>query len=101
MHFSLSGMQNKTRELHERGASDQEVAAFALRTCAEAVKGATLEAKKRYGDLPVVFTGGVSSNRLLRRVMEPLGGLFGPPEYSTDNAMGIAVLSLLTEKEHG
>jgi N6-L-threonylcarbamoyladenine synthase len=77
------------------------VAAFALGTCAEAVKRATLEAKKRYGDLPVVFTGGVSSNRLLRRGMEPLGGLFGPAEYSTDNAMGIAVLALLTEKEHG
>jgi N6-L-threonylcarbamoyladenine synthase len=101
MYFSLSGMQNKATELHKRGASDQEVAAFALGTCAEAVKGATLEAKKRYGDLPVVFTGGVSSNRLLRRGMEPLGGLFGPAEYSTDNAMGIAVLALLTEKEHG
>jgi N6-L-threonylcarbamoyladenine synthase len=100
LHFSLSGMQNKTQQLHDAGASDQEVAAFALGTCAEAVKRATLEAKKRYGDLPVVFTGGVSSNRLLHRVMEPLGGLFGPAEYSTDNAMGIAVLTYLTEKEH-
>jgi N6-L-threonylcarbamoyladenine synthase len=97
----ISGMQNKTQQLHDSGASDQEVAAFALGTCAEAVKRATLEAKKRYGDLPVVFTGGVSSNRLLRMVMEPLGGLFGPAEYSTDNAMGIAVLTYLTEKEHG
>ena len=97
MRFSLSGMQNKAQQLYASGAAREEVAAFSLRNCAEAVKKATAQAKQVYGDLPVVFTGGVASNSLLRQVMEPLGGLFGPPQYSTDNAMGVAVLTFLAE----
>ena len=101
MSFSLSGMQNKAQQLYTQGASGEEVAAFALSTCAEAVKKATLQAKKQYGDLPVVFSGGVASNSTLRRVMEPLGALFGPGKYSTDNALGIAVLTYLAEINNG
>lgn len=97
MRFSLSGMQNKAQQLHEKGASREEVAAFSLMNCAEAVKKATEQARALFGDLPVVFTGGVASNSLLRKVMEPRGGIFGPPQYSTDNAMGIAVLAHLAE----
>lgn len=97
MHFSLSGMQNKAQQLFDKGAPREEVAYFSLRTCAEAVKKATEQAKQQFGDLPVVFTGGVSSNSLLRRVMEPMGGIFGPAGYSTDNAMGISVLTFLAE----
>ncbi len=98
MRFSLSGMQNKAQQLYASGASKEEVAAFSLMNCAEAVKKATAQAKKIYGDLPVVFTGGVSSNSLLRQEMEPLGGIFGLPQYSTDNAMGVAVLTFLAGK---
>lgn len=97
MYFSLSGMQNKAQQLFDKGAPREEVAYFSLRTCAEAVKKATEQAKQQFGDLPVVFTGGVSSNSLLRRVMEPMGGIFGPAQYSTDNAMGISVLTFLAE----
>ena len=101
MTFSLSGMQNKTQRLFEEGTPKEEVAAFALMTCCEAVKKATKQAKEVYGDLPVVFSGGVSSNSMLRTVMEPFGGIFGPPKYSTDNALGIAVLTYLVEINNG
>lgn len=97
MRFSLSGMQNKAQQMYEKGTSREEVAAFSLMNCAEAVKKATDQARSLFGDLPVVFTGGVASNSLLRKVMEPRGGIFGPPQYSTDNAMGIAVLAHLAE----
>ncbi len=99
MHFSLSGMQNKAQQLYGKGASREEVAAFSLMNCAQAVRKATAQAKVKFGDLPVVFTGGVASNSLLRQVMEPLGGIFGPAKYSTDNAMGVAVLTFLAENE--
>ena len=48
---------------------------------------------KRYPDAPVVFSGGVASNSMLRKVMEPLDPVFAEPRYSTDNAMGVAVLA--------
>ena len=40
-----------------------------------------------------MFSGGVASNSMLRKVMEPLGAVFAMPQYSTDNAMGVAVLA--------
>lgn len=101
MTFSLSGMQNKTQQLLERGTPREEISSFVLMTCCEAVKKATKEAKNIYGDLPVVFSGGVASNSMLRAAMEPLGGIFGPPKYSTDNALGIAVLTYLAENKDG
>jgi N6-L-threonylcarbamoyladenine synthase len=101
LNFSLSGMQNKVQQLHERGASDRETAAFALSCVAYGVRNATQQALKRYGELPVVFTGGVSSNSQLRKTMEPLGGIFGSPQCSTDNALGIAVMTYLAEETHG
>lgn len=101
MSFSLSGMQNKAQQLYDKGTPKEEIAAFSLRNCAEAVKKATNQARKLYGDLPVVFSGGVASNSLLRKIMIPEGGLFGPGKYSTDNAFGIAVLTALAEKQHG
>lgn len=97
MRFSLSGMQNKAKQLFEKGESKETVAAYSLINCVTAVRKATEQAKKTYGDLPVVFTGGVSSNSMLRKHMEPLGGIFGPGAYSTDNAMGVAVLTYLAE----
>lgn len=101
MTFSLSGMENKVRQMRDSGASDGETAAFALQSVIHAVETATKQALGQFGDLPVIFTGGVSSNTLLRKEMEPLGGIFGAPEYSTDNAMGIAVLTYIMEKQHG
>lgn len=101
MTFSLSGMENKVRQMRDSGASDGETAAFTLQSVIHAVEAATKQALGQFGDLPVIFTGGVSSNTLLRKEMEPLGGIFGAPEYSTDNAMGIAVLTYIMEKQHG
>jgi len=50
-------------------------------------------AKETYGDLPVLCSGGVASNSLIRSRMEPLGAVFAPPQYSTDNALGVAILT--------
>ena len=46
-----------------------------------------------YPGLPVVFSGGVASNAMLREKLAPLDPVFAKPEFSTDNAMGVAVLA--------
>ena len=91
--FSLSGMQNKVQQYYEQGYAPAETAAFALRCVAGAVFQATQQALEAYPGLPVVFSGGVASNSLLRRWMAPLKPIFAEPQYSTDNAMGVAVLA--------
>ena len=57
------------------------------------MKKATENALAQYPGLEVVLSGGVASNSRLRQVMEPLGAVFGAPQYSTDNAMGVAILA--------
>ena len=97
--FSLSGIQNKVQQFHEKYGIPEETAAYALRCVSGAVYRTTEEAMKRYPDTPVVFSGGVASNSMLRKVMAPLDPVFSEPRYSTDNAMGVAVLAKrLTEE---
>ena len=91
MAFSLSGVQNKVQQFHH--GNDAETAAYALRCVAQAVFQATQNARKAYPGLPVVFSGGVASNSMLREIVKPLNPIFCEPQYSTDNAMGVAVLA--------
>ena len=52
---------------------------------------AELRAEGWLTGLPVLCSGGVASNRLLRTVMSDAA--FAAPQYSTDNAMGAAILA--------
>ncbi len=91
--FSLSGVQNKVQKYYEQGRNDADTAAYALRSIVSAVYRATVNASKLYPDLPVVFSGGVASNRMLRKLTAPLNPIFAEPEFSTDNAMGVAIIA--------
>ena len=93
MEFSLSGVQNKVQQYHSACNDPSETAAYALRCVAYAVFQATSNALRQYPGLPVVFSGGVASNSLLRQVLQPLDPIFSEPQFSTDNAMGVAVLT--------
>lgn len=99
MEFSLSGVQNKVQQFHGQHEAPAETAAYALRCVAKAVYLATEQALKAYPGLPVVFSGGVASNSLLRDVIAPLKPVFAQPQFSTDNAMGTAVLAYRITEE--
>ena len=89
--FSLSGVENKVMQLKASGAPHEETAGFALSTIVSAVKRTTEAAFKEYGQLPVMFTGGVASNSMLRKKI--IYGIFAEPRFSTDNAFGVAALT--------
>ena len=91
--FSLSGVQNKVQQFHAAHNQSAETAAYALRCVAKAVFTASEQAMKAYPGLPIVFSGGVASNSMLRQVLQPLNPVFSPPQFATDNAMGVAVLT--------
>ena len=93
LEFSLSGVQNKVNAYYDSCQNAVETAGYALRCICHAVYTATKNAMKRYPDLPVVFSGGVASNAMLREKIVPLNPIFSKPEFSTDNAMGVAVLT--------
>ena len=93
MTFSLSGVQNKVQQYHAAGNSPAETAAYALRCVAGAVEQASRQAMEEYPGLRIVFSGGVASNSLLRQQLAPLMPIFAQPQYSTDNALGVAILA--------
>ena len=99
MSFSLSGVQNKVQQFHAAQGDPAETAGYALRCVAGAVCLATQQALKAYPGLRVVFSGGVASNSLLRELTAPLNPIFAQPQFSTDNAMGVAVLTYRAAEE--
>lgn len=91
--FSLSGVENKVREYFTNCGDKTETAAYAQRCVCNAVMMATKNAMEQYPGLPVAFSGGVASNQMLREAAAPIGAIFCQPKFSTDNAMGVAVLT--------
>ncbi len=92
----LSGVENQCRDRLARGEPPAEVARFCLDSVAAALDGMTRALLAHYGDLPLVYAGGVMSNSLLRaKFSESYGGHFASPAYSADNAVGIASLCRL------
>ena len=91
--FSLSGVQNKVQQFHLKYSDPKETAAYALRCICYAVQKATEDALSKYPGYEVVFSGGVASNTTLRDKLSRFNPVFCPPQYSTDNALGVAVLA--------
>lgn len=92
----LSGVENQCRRLLKDGTPPAEIARFCLLSIQAALASMTEQLLIQYGDLPVVYAGGVMSNTLLREALqERFGGIFAPSAYSTDNAAGIAILTAL------
>ncbi|XOQ44417.1 MAG: N(6)-L-threonylcarbamoyladenine synthase [Clostridium sp.] len=95
---SLSGVENRCRAMLERGAPQEEIAAFCLASILAALEGMTEVLLKQLGNLPLVFAGGVMSNSILRAALEnKYGAFFAEPDFSCDNAAGIAVLAAWKE----
>ena len=93
--FSLSGLENKVTSYHLAGHSPAETAAYAVQSVCDVIVRTTKDALLQYPSHPVVFSGGVASNSMLRHMCGTFDSVFAPPAYSTDNAMGTAVLAWL------
>lgn len=93
---SLSGVENQCRSLLNQGESPEDIARFCLDSVCAAVDYMAGALLAEYHVREVVFSGGVMSNAIIRAVLtEKYPALFAAPEFSCDNAAGIAVLSAL------
>ena len=90
----LSGVENKCRKMLENGEKPEDIALFCLKSVEAVLCGMTDATLSEYGKLPLVYAGGVMSNCIIRNTIEnKYGGIFAKPEFSSDNAAGIAVLA--------
>lgn len=92
----LSGVENKCKKMLADGVSPEDTAMFCLQYIYSAIRGMTLYALGKYGSVPVVFAGGVMSNKIIRKQLESeFGAYFAEPEFSCDNAAGTAIFAAL------
>lgn len=89
---SLSGVENKAHQMYDKGESKENISNFVLSYICSSVEEMLSRIVIEYGDLPIVFSGGVSSNSMLReRMNNRFNAYFAKPEFSLDNATGVAV----------
>lgn len=96
----LSGVQNICEKALDNSEDKSYVAALCLKYIEESLLKMTENIISQYGQMPIVFAGGVMSNSIIRdNLTKKLPCTFCEPQYSTDNACGIAVLTSILYKE--
>jgi len=94
LEFNLSGLENLAEKMINEKVDTSEVSAFVLEYISKSIYKSLNNAFDIYGKLPVVFAGGVMSSKYIKRRLSHIG-LFSEPQYSADNAAGVAIISLL------
>lgn len=95
---SLSGIENKAKQMLEKGESKEDISKFVLLSVSAALEQMTEKILNEYGNLPLVFAGGVMSNNLIRKnITSKFEAYFAQPEFSCDNAAGIAIYAYLKD----
>lgn len=90
---NLSGIENIAKNMYEKDGDKAAVAAYVFSCVRDTLLAMAREAILKYGNMPVLFAGGVMSNRLMRGALsKSLEAYFAEPEFSADNAAGIALL---------
>ena len=90
---NLSGVENIAKKLFENGESKEKIAAFTFDFIQRTLCEMASQAIDKYGKMPILFAGGVMSNKLMRAaISEHFEAYFAEPEFSADNAAGVALL---------
>jgi len=93
LNCNLSGAENQIAEMVAKGFAPEITAAFAIEFIKQTIDALTKNALELYGPVPVLYAGGVMSNRTIRNYIKGrYNAYFAEPEYSCDNAAGIALL---------
>ncbi len=90
---NLSGLQNLAQKLWMDEADASKTSAFVFSFLGKTLKKMTAYLDEQYENLPIVYAGGVMSNRYLQKVLANRPNTyFAEPQFSADNAAGIALL---------
>lgn len=94
LYCSLSGIENQCMKLIDESCSVADVAAYCIDCVCLAVEKMTVNLRHEYKDIPIIYAGGVMSNRFIKSKLEKYGS-FAEPEFSSDNAVGVAVYAAI------
>ncbi|MBQ8623493.1 MAG: peptidase M22 [Oscillospiraceae bacterium] len=94
----LSGIENKCRDMLNKGENKCDIALYCLKYIEAAILKMTSCALDKYSDMPVIYAGGVMSNMIIRgSLSNKFEAYFASPEYSCDNACGVAIYAAIKD----
>lgn len=97
---SLSGIENQCRKMIESGALKEDVARYCIDSICASLEKMTEYLLGQYGQLPLVYSGGVMSNTIIReKISSRFPAHFASAEFSCDNAAGVAIIGYLKNKQ--
>ncbi len=92
----LSGLENLCETQLKNGVPPADIARFCLDFIGETLAAMTDFLYQNYGERPILFAGGVMSNTILKEQLSVKGETyFAQPEFSRDNAAGVAVAAAI------
>jgi N6-L-threonylcarbamoyladenine synthase len=90
---NLSGLENIADKLYATTSDKELVAAFTLDFVAETLFALSENLRTDAPNLPILYAGGVMSNQRIKKRLSALDHTnFSEPQFSADNAAGIALL---------
>ncbi len=90
---NLSGLQNLAEKLWRETGDRAAVSAYVLSFVGQTLRQMTAQLDQAYPSLPIVYAGGVMSNRYLQELLgKRPDTYFAAPQFSADNAAGTALL---------
>jgi len=94
---SISGIENKCKKMFNDGIDNSYIARYCLEFIGESIIGITDKLIEKYGKLPLLYAGGVMSDKIIRdKITDKYkDAIFSPPQFSCDNAAGIAILTAM------
>ena len=99
LNCNLSGLQNKAEKLYRDTDNKALVSAFTFNFIGRTILKMSENFRTQFGDLPILYAGGVMSNKYIKEILnKQKNTYFAQPQFSADNAAGIAYLAYLTGK---
>ena len=90
---NLSGLENLAKKVFEESGDRAVTSAYCFDFVADTLTALTENLREIYQDIPIIYAGGVMSNkRIGARLAKIENTYFSSPEFSSDNAAGVALL---------
>ncbi len=91
---NLSGLENRAQALYAECGDKAYTSAYVFEFVGKTIYKISENFKNEYGDIPLLFAGGVMSNeRIKQRLSAIPSTYFAEAQFSSDNAAGVALMA--------
>lgn len=91
---NLSGLENKASKLYLETQDMSHTSAYVFEFVGKTLYKLSENFRAEYGNIPLLYAGGVMSNGRIKAKLSKLDGtFFSEPQFSADNAAGISLLA--------